>query len=325
MGLIAFLKNKFNKNIVVRGDISNHLVFVYKLKKNRFWLDTKLKVPQDFAFVIGKSGKVLDYFPYGEYDLKAIYLPQCVKKFHLDKQQKDGSFLNSFFADAYFVNLKMFEYEKWKTYRKIEMFDEKYGYYNFSLQGGFAFKINDAKKFLTALLKVYDYIKNYEALNVLQGFVAEFVIKFFDKQKLMYDEVKNIDNITDKLYESITKQFEDIGVDIEGFVVEKVKFSNGFEKHIKSLLLDKNLDTTNFENEKKVNNEILQQMPKQTIVQTYFQTTQQKNESEEIVDLEAVSSYNDENGYIRCVFCGAKNKPEAKNCHLCGEVLTKRN
>lgn len=296
-------------------------------------------MPQNFEFVIGKDGKVLDIFPNGEHEMKAIFVPQCVKRFRLDKQQKDGSFLTSFSADAYFVNLNMFEYEKWKTYRKIEMYDQKYGYYNFSLQGGFAFKVTNAKKFMTALLKVYDYLKNFEASAILQGFVVEFVIKFFEKNNFQYDQIKNLDFITDQLYNSITNQFEDIGVSIEGLIVNKIKFSGGFEKRIQSLMMQENL-LAEIPAQEPLSN-ISSFSPKQTVTKQFYQTIvnnnviEENNENknndnnnyadDEIVDLEQVSAYNNDNNNVRCVCCGAKNSSENKVCHLCGELLTKRN
>lgn len=320
MGIISYFKTKFGKNIQPKGDISSHLVFVYKPRKGKIWLSTKLSVPQNFAFVLGKGGKVLDCFPSGEHELKAIYLPKSVKKFNLQKTKKDGSLPDSFVADAYFVNLNLFEYETFKT-PKIDFFDSKYGYFKAGYHGAFAYQITNAEQFMKALLSVYDYIKQNEAVDILRGLICESVMEQLQKANMNFELCSNREYLTDFLFESLADKLKTIGVDLMGFMIEKIKFSSAFIKKVeKTTMLEQfeNIDepkpqpTTYFNVEPQQNkNQTLQQ--EESIVQ----------HKDQIVDLEAVASYNEHNQFVRCMFCGAKNDKSSATCSLCGENIKK--
>ena len=338
MGLFSYLRRKFSKNIELGGDISDHLVFVYKLKKGKIWLGTNIIVPKEFAFVVGKDGKVLDVIPEGKHQLIGVNLPKAVKRFSLSKQLKDGSFPTHFQADAYFVNLKLFEYATWKAYRKIELFDEKYGYFNIGVSGAFAYQVVAPEIFLKNLFKVYDYLRQNEAEEILNGFVSEFVIEQIEKAKFDYESVKNLEKLTDSLFEVMSHKFTQFGVEIVGFQVEKVKFSKSFEKRVQKSVFDSKLLEENFEvknNEPTITprkkREIKPQikLEEQEDLIPFTESIQNKSfevaeDKSEFVDLTSPVSYNKEDQAIRCKFCGAKNDTNQEVCALCGESLVKR-
>lgn len=331
MGLFSYLRRKFSKNIELGGDISDHLVFVYKLKKGKFWLGNQITVPKDFCFVIGKAGKVLDVIPQGRHELTGVNLPKSVKRFSLSKQLKDGSFPKSFEADAYFVNIKLFELEKWKAYRKIELFDERFGYFNIKLSGAFAYKVSSAEIFLKQLFKVYDFLRQNEAEEILKGFVSEFIIEEIEKSKFDYQMVSDREKLTDSLFEILSNKFNQFGVEILGFEVEKIKFSKSFEKRVQAQLFEENL-------EKELSSEIKNEPVKEFIskpktkqkekayieedfIEESFVTSDNKDE---FVDLNNPLTYNKADESVRCKFCGAKNSKTQETCQLCGESLMKR-
>lgn len=329
MGLITYFKRKFAKDIVVNGDITHHLIFVYKLKKGRIWLASNIEVPENFAFAICSAGKIYDTFPAGYHSLTGINLPKCVKKFNLTRQLKDGSIPDSFVADAYFINMNLFEYVAWKAYRKPELYDEKYGYFNFMLSGGFAFKIINANKFLQTVLKVYDYLRQGEAQDILSGLVSEYIVGEIEKNSYDYALVSDKEALTDRLFENMHKKFMKMGVEILGLSVEKTKFSKKLKDKIQKEILQKqdysqfgsNITKQQENAESQIEYAKNNKRKVKKLTEPEKQVINEEKQQSKFVDLDDISSYNKQEQSVRCKFCGAKNSSEAENCKLCGETL----
>ena len=156
MKFFNFFKRK--STIQIDFDISTEPLYVFPSKKIK--LPTSATVNKDTELFFCDSGKVLDSFSEGSYDINIANLPNCDKRFKLSKPDRDGRLANCFYCNVYFVNKTLFKYKKWKTYRKAYCQDKRVGNFNVGLSGGYAFEIKDAKKFITAMLKEYDIIKN---------------------------------------------------------------------------------------------------------------------------------------------------------------------
>ncbi len=235
MGLFSRIKKFFSKDIELDFDISSVLLFPYKLKKGHVYLGNKITVPENFVFVLSKSGKILDTIPFGKHELKAVILPKSVKYFRLGKIRKDGSLPTRFSPNAYFLNLTPFEHLKWKTYRKVECFDPRVGYFKVSADGKFAFKINEPESFLKELFKVYDYLKINEAEKLLCSFVSEMVISIIEKSDYDFDDLVEKVSLTDKVFNILVKKLEKIGVVLLGFSFENVNLPKNITEKLNSL------------------------------------------------------------------------------------------
>ncbi|MGI5841945.1 MAG: SPFH domain-containing protein [Christensenellales bacterium] len=347
MGLIKFLKSRFSKNIEIVGDISNHLVYVYKPKKNRIWLGKSLTVPENFTCVFAKEGKALDVFEKGQYELTLPYLPKCTKHFKLEKLTRRGVAPKNFAANCYFVNHKLFDYVEWYSYRPTEIFDETHGYLKCRLSGGFAYRIESAKDFMAFVLKVYDFFYQGEVESVFHSILVDTLLKKIDKNNYDYKSITNKEKITDEMFDFLEKQMQKNGVILEGLSIENVKFK---KKDFKRIL----------ENEKLKK---LEQKTQEIISQPLFSLSEKislkneeklsennaETEEESIESQRSKKSFNNwffnrkelikeenfENGQTKpeiysqnkietaiiCKYCGAKNGEDDESCALCGEDL----
>lgn len=235
MRLFSRFKNIFKKNIILNSDVSSNLIFVYKLKNGQIRLNSKVIVPSGFDFVIAKSGKVFDILKSGEHELSLSTLPKCVKKFKLDRAGSDGKLPKTFEANAYFVNLKLFEYNKWISYRKINLSDKCLGNYSIWLEGGFAFRVVDSFRFVNSLLKIYDYLKNKEAEIILENFLSEFVVDEIEKNNFKLEQIANLNDLTDLVYEKLCDRMYAFGIEIQGFIIEKIKLPKKAKTYLKDL------------------------------------------------------------------------------------------
>lgn len=233
MGRFFKFKNIFKKDIVLNFDISSNLIFVYKLKNGQVRLNHKVIVPNNFDFVIAKKGKVFDILKSGEHELSLSTLPKCVKSFKLDKPGGDGKLPKTFETNVYFVNLKLFEYNKWECYRKISLNDKCLGNYSIWIEGGFAFSVANSFRFVNSLLKIYDYLKNKEAESILESFLSEFVVDEIEKNNYKIEQVSNLDVLTDLVYEKLCERMVAFGIEIQGFIIEKIKMSKKVRNFIK--------------------------------------------------------------------------------------------
>lgn len=313
MGLIKTIKRWFKKDISIDFDISSFLVFVYKLKNQCIKLQTKITIPENFDFIIGKNGKVLDLLSSGENVLSLTNLPVSVKKFKLDKVDKYGKLPNKFEANAYFLNLKVFEYVKWNGYRKARVFDKDYGPIRFSLSGAYAFKISNSSVFMSNLLKIYDYLKNKEAEKILEGFISELVIYEIEKQNYGLEILKNKDALTDLLFEPVCQKMNTYGVEVLGFIIEKItiKHKNLNKRCSRNNNLEKKeVDVT-------VNRKKLDSTQKKEYHKTVFESLEENCQT-------CFAKTDCEDEKVRCLLCGYENNAKDENCVVCGEKLKRR-
>lgn len=298
MGIFSRFKNIFKKDIILDCDISSHLIYVYKLRKGQIRLNRKVIVPNNFDFVIAKKGKVFDILKSGEHELSLSTLPKSVKKFGLDKADSDGKLPKTFEANAYFVNLKLFEYSKWESYRKITLTDKCLGNYSIRLEGGFAFKVADSFRFVNSLLKIYDYLKNDEAESILESFLSEFVVDEIEKNNYKIEQVSNLDVLTDLVYEKLCERMVAFGIEIQGFLIEKM----GMTKNLKNYL--KKIDVK--QNQQKIDTNIKKEYSINSCTNQNLALEQKQNKK------------------IRCLLCGFENNAVNERCAICNEKLEGR-
>lgn len=249
MGIFDFLKR--NKKVIqLDFDISTEPVYVYPSKKIK--LPTSAVISKDTEMFFCDSGKILDSFKEGEYEINISSLPNCDKRFKLSKPDADGRLAKYFYCNVYFVNKQIFKYKKWKTYRKANCYDKRVGEFNVGLSGGYAFQIKDAKTFITMMLKEYDIIKNKEAESILSGYVGEFVLSFIEKKKLMLEELLDTNNLVDEIYQELNQKLDFLGVEFLGFNIEKVNLPKHLKLIKQNILQEQEIGKNIFEKSKQI-------------------------------------------------------------------------
>ncbi len=339
MCIISFFKRRFSKNLLPSSDLKKHLVYVSKSKKDKVWFDKKIVVPEDFMLYFGYKGKVLDEFPTGTHQAQHIYLSKTIRALKLNKKsKKKGGSPKWFCADAYYVNLMQFPAKKWSLFARAELFDEKLGYFKAMLSGEYIFKVERPKLFLNWLLSLYDYLMQYEAFELLDGRISEFVFNLLMKQDFNFKQINDKEMLTDLLFEKVNINLKKIGVELLGFSVNEVKVAKRVLRRANQVYFDTLLEQEQmpevvagqtefgFENDlltESNEDEFLLSGVKGEVGQGSNDSTNNQNEQ---VDFNTSNflvneSVNERQSFKICEFCKEKNSTQSLYCGLCGEKL----
>ncbi|MDD4816046.1 MAG: SPFH domain-containing protein [Clostridia bacterium] len=230
MGLIAYFKKKFSKDIKTEQDISGYLVFPFKAKNNKIYLNCKAVVPQDTVLVFGSNGKTFDCLQAGETMLGAVTLPKCSKKFKLYKLNKDGSVPKDFKANAYFVSLSEHKNFEFSTYKKLKYKNEKDGKFWVDINFEIDFKVANPEKLLQFLLTQYAYLKPNESESILGDWLSDFVTTQMLKTDYMRSNFQeNKAELLQVLFLKVQKNLSNIGAELIDLRFKEIKMSKSKE------------------------------------------------------------------------------------------------
>lgn len=358
MGL--FWKNR-KTDILPKESELGALVTNYTGRNANFKINSKLVVPENYEFVIGKKAKVTDRFISGEHFITYANLPYTCRRFDIDRLE-DGKHLDSFRADGYFVD-KNLHAGKFRTYRKVEMGTRAYGIFKMHVYGMYTYRVINAQEFMQSLLNEFDYIKTGEAEDILENWVSDLVVETLERNNfVMSDVVANSSIIADSLKLAIGKMFTTAGLEIVDLKIYKYKLPKKLQAESdKNILEQQNAQNVSSEpsKEREVNdkepsirdNQIIEEkresddgmniendsqnelkrekyVPFGNFVIEESDDFSVKSIQEEslnkrtFVDLDLNKLYDKgDNMIVRCPRCGAQNDMNANTCTMCGEVL----
>lgn len=216
------------KNIETNLNISSkEIIFQQKFKKGRIYLGTKVKIPRNFSLIITSNKKSLDILYEDEIVINLKLLPNTTKKFSLYRIDKKGRGPKYFEAEAYFVNLNVFEKFGWETVEYLDLEDRKYGEYKASCFGDLIFRISNPIKFLDYILnEANDLILNpNQAEKILKNFINKKIVRIINKinplAKDLYLKDKDLIKI---IYEKLSNLLNEIGVDLYTISLIETRF-----------------------------------------------------------------------------------------------------
>ena len=231
MGLF-WNKNKYDIKLN-KNDLNSA---VTKLGQNVIKINSLLDIPEGYAVIIGKKGKALDGFGFGENYFSYANLPLICRRYHFDKLIKGGK-QTKFNAEIYAVSLGLVG-GMFKTYRKVDMGTKAYGYFSAHVMGVYSYKIQKPREFMQSLLNEFDYIKTGEAEKIVASWVDELVVDELEKQNFIIDDVvANNPKITECLKNRIFKLFETAGLELIEFKITKYKLPKKYQQKSDSVML----------------------------------------------------------------------------------------
>ncbi len=202
----------FSKDICPKENDLLDLVFPYKTKGHQINTQSKVTVPENHCFVLGKNGRVLDCFNEGIYELTPANLPKCCSKLKINRQGKNGEYKKSFKAEAYFVNKGEYSFNL-ETYDKAELGNRASGIFTCGLCANVKFKVNDCSKFMETLLDEYDYIKQGEAEKILKYLTSEMIVSILNKYNFALSELISQNPIIEQnLFTELGHKYSKIGL-----------------------------------------------------------------------------------------------------------------
>lgn len=232
MGIFDKIKEKLSHEFI---DIIEWLDFTddticYRFERyqNEIKNEAKLIVREGQVAVFVNEGKLADVFEPGTYTLTTQNLPILATL----KGWKYG-FNSPFKAEVYFVNTTLFTDEKWGTKNPITLSDERFGLVEIRAFGTYAFKIDDAGKFIIDIVGTDNNFTNYEINEHLKSLIATRFTDTAGKANLPIElYAANTTELSETCLEVMNPEFLTVGISLEKFYIENVSMPEDLKKEI---------------------------------------------------------------------------------------------
>ena len=222
MGLFTNFKKMFNKTISILPHQRPDVVSFVKLKNGMVKIGSDAIVEDNYDLIFVYYNKVCDILKNGEYKINDETVPKLFRnsKAYLTKR---GLFSpNSIKADVYFVSLKEFTHNMFKTQERIIALnnDEKV---KLNLEGTFSFRVVDSDVFMKALCNDYAIIRNKKVMKELCSTVGFEVSKSLSGKKFTVDDyIYNKEKIVQAIQEGVNKHTITFGVEVTKFFINNI-------------------------------------------------------------------------------------------------------
>jgi len=232
MGIFDEIKKKLSHefiDIIEWLDSSNDtIVHRFERYQNEIKNEAQLVVREGQIAVFINEGKLADVFKPGTYTLNTQNLPILATL----KGWKYG-FNSPFKAEVYFVSSRLFTDEKWGTKNPVTLNDDRFGFVEVRAFGTYAFKINDAGKFITDIVGTDNNFTNFEINEHLKSLISTRFTDTIGEANLPIElYAANTNELSDTCLEVMNPEFNSVGISLEKFFIENVSMPEELKKEI---------------------------------------------------------------------------------------------
>lgn len=228
MGLFDKLRNEFIDIIEWVDNTQDTIVWKFPRFQNEIKMGAKLTVRESQVAVFMNEGQIADVFQPGLYTLSTQNMPILTTL----KGWKYG-FNSPFKADVFFVSTKQFIDQKWGTKNPITLNDPRFGFIELRAFGNFAFRVDDAAKFIKEIAGTNT---NYTTEGVAEQLRSLIVTKFTDavgEGNIPVEKfAANLDELSKLGQTKLHDDFVAYGLNITKFLVENVSMPEELKKEI---------------------------------------------------------------------------------------------
>ncbi len=232
MGIFDKIKEKLSNEFI---DIIEWLDYTddtichrFERYQNEIKNNAKLIVREGQTAVFINEGQLADVFKPGTYTLNTQNMPILTTL----KGWKYG-FDSPFKAEVYFVNTHLFTDEKWGTKNPITLNDERFGLVEIRAFGTYAYRINDAGKFLIDIVGTDNNFTNFEINEHLKSLIATRFTDTVGEAKLPIElYAANTTELSETCKEVMQPEFNSVGISLEKFFIENVSMPEELKKEI---------------------------------------------------------------------------------------------
>lgn len=218
MGLFDKLKNEFIDIIDWTDNTNDTIIYKFPRYQNEIKMNAKLTVRESQVAVFMNEGKIADIFQPGMYTLTTQNMPILSTL----KGWKYG-FDSPFKADVFFVSTKLFRDQKWGSKNPIMMRDAEFGPIRLRAFGTYAFRVNDAGKFLKEVAGTASEFTTEEVNEYLRSLAVSRGMESLAESKIpVLDLASNTAEVSNLITEKIKSEFNEIGLDLTKFLIENV-------------------------------------------------------------------------------------------------------
>lgn len=232
MGIFDEIKKKLSHefiDIIEWLDSSNDtIVHRFERYQNEIKNNAQLVVREGQIAVFINEGKLADVFNPGTYTLNTQNLPILATL----KGWKYG-FNSPFKAEVYFVSSRLFTDEKWGTKNPVTLNDDRFGFVEVRAFGTYAFKIEDAGKFITDIVGTDNNFTNFEINEHLKSLISTRFTDTIGEANLPIElYAANTNELSDTCLEVMQPEFNSVGISLEKFFIENVSMPEELKKEI---------------------------------------------------------------------------------------------
>lgn len=221
MKLIETLKSLFNKNISILSFQREDMVAFVKLRNNCVRINANVEVEENYNFVIVYYNKVCDILTSGNYKINEDSVPKLYR-FSKTPFGLKALTTRSIDCDAYYINLKQFDNNYFKTIDRVVALSEGQKI-KVKLDGTFSMKVCDTLKFMKALCNDYAVIRNKKTIKEICSTVGYEVSKALNNTNFSVDDyIFNKDKITATIVESVNNHTNTFGIEVSNFIIGEV-------------------------------------------------------------------------------------------------------
>ncbi|MDC8005285.1 SPFH domain-containing protein [Aureisphaera galaxeae] len=232
MGLFDKIKEKLTNEFI---DIVEWLDYTddtichrFERYQNEIKNGAKLIVREGQTAVFVNEGQLADVFSPGTYTLDTQNLPILATL----KGWKYG-FNSPFKAEVYFINTHLFTDEKWGTKNPITLNDERFGLVEIRAFGTYAFRIDDAGKFIIDIVGTDNNFTNFEINEHLKSLIATRFTDTVGEANLPIElYAANTSELSETCQEVMQPEFQSVGISLEKFYIENVSMPEDLKKEI---------------------------------------------------------------------------------------------
>lgn len=218
MGLWDKIKGEFIDIIDWTDSTNDTIVYKFPRFQNEIKMDAKLTVRESQVAVFMNEGTIADVFQPGMYELSTQNMPILTTL----KGWKYG-FNSPFKADVFFISTKQFINQKWGTKNPIMLRDAEFGPIRLRAFGTYAFKVNDAAKFLKEISGTDSQYTVEEVNEQLQNIAVSRGMDALAESKIpVLDLSSNTDEVSKIITDKIKPEFNEIGLDLTKFLIENI-------------------------------------------------------------------------------------------------------
>lgn len=226
MGLFDKLRNEFIDIIEWVDDTNDTIVWKFPRYQNEIKMNAQLTVREGQMAVFLNEGQIADVFSPGRYELTTQNMPIMTTL-----QGWKYGFNSPFKADVFFVSMRQFVNQKWGTKNPIMLRDAEFGPVRLRAFGSYSFSVKDPAVFLKEIASTNP-TYNVEDINEqLRNIAVSRGMDTIAEAKIpVLDLASNYDEVSKFIQDKIRPEFEEIGLNLNKFLVENVSLPEEVEK-----------------------------------------------------------------------------------------------
>lgn len=231
MGIMSTIKDQFIDVIEHIDEDGETIVTKYKRpygENNEIKTGTKVIVRTSQVAVFFKAGQLADILKEGTHKLTTKNLPI------LSKIMAFPYLFNSpIKADLYFISLRQFVGNNWKTKNPIIIRDKEFKVIRIKSFGSFAFRIENVEKFVNEVLGTQRRFETKHILDYLNSYIVEsFSVILGELEVPIIDLATQYSKLSDLVQLKANAKAKEIGIKFSNVNVENISLPENVEKLI---------------------------------------------------------------------------------------------